>query len=60
MTERDCYESLKAEFDMEIISENFLFDRNLSIEGIIWSVVQKNVKKNRNLMRFVTHPHFSF
>ena len=33
MTERDYTEALKAEFDMEIQSEEFGFNRTLSIEG---------------------------
>ena len=34
MKEHDCDEASKAECDMEIQSEEFGFDRTLSIEGI--------------------------
>ena len=34
MQYRDCDEALKAEFDIEIKSEAFCFNHNLSIKGI--------------------------
>ena len=61
MTERDYTEALKAEFDMEIQSEEFGFNRTLSIEGSncqYHDKDHKNVSNDGNL-RMDFYSHFS-
>ena len=45
MTERDYAEGLKAEFDKEIQSEAFGYNRTLSIEGSSWEYHDGTPKK---------------
>ena len=60
MTGHDYAEVLKAEFDMEIQSEEFGFNCNLSIEGIPCEYHNKhhNYVRNKGKMKMNFHSHF--
>ena len=58
MTERGYTESLKAEFDMEIQSEVFRFNRTLLIEGRTYEYHNKyndGVSNKEKLKIYFTH-----
>ena len=60
MTERDYAESLKSKFGMEIQSEAFGFNRNLSIEGSTceYHNKQHNDEINEGNMKIDFHSKF--
>ena len=52
MVERDYAEALKEEFDMEIESEAFGFNRTVSIEGITCEYHDKDFNYASNEINF--------
>ena len=62
MIEHDYFEALKAEFDMEINSEEIGFECTIPIEGSTCEYHNKNHndEKNQVKVKMYFHSHFSY